>query len=130
MSRLVVAVPSQDPDGLSAQRSEHFGRAPYFVVAETAAGGLISVRTIENPTGETSPHVQVTTALAKAGVTDVLVAGIGEGMRGKLGAAGVRIWHDGSSATVRQSLEAFVSGSLDPLGDDHTHNHHGGHAFN
>lgn len=130
MSRLIVAVPSQEPDGLSAQRSEHFGRAPYFVVAETAAGGLISVRTIENPANEKSPHAQVIAALAKAGVTDVLVAGIGEGMRGRLGAAGVRIWHDGSSATVRQSLEAFVSGSLDPLGDDHTHSHHGGHAFN
>ncbi len=130
MSRLIVAIPSQDPTGLAAARSEHFGRAPYFVVAETAAGGLISVRTIENPTGKDSPHALVTKALAGAGVTDVLVTGIGSGMRGKLGAAGVRIWHDGSSATVRESLEAFVSGSLDPLGDDETHHHHGGHAFN
>lgn len=130
MSRLIVAIPSQDPNGLSAERSEHFGRAPYFVVAETAAGGLISVRTIENPTSEAAAHARVTGALAKAGVTDVLVADIGSGMRGSLGAAGVRIWHDSSSATVRQSLEAFVSGSLDPLGDDETRSHHGGHAFN
>lgn len=130
MSRLIIAVPAADGDGLDAARSEHFGRAPYFAVAETAPGGLISFEVIENSSAGPHTHSRIAGLLADAGVTDVVVAGIGEGMRAKLGSAGVRIWHDGSSATVRQSLEAFVSGSLDPLGEDEAHSHHGGHAFN
>jgi predicted Fe-Mo cluster-binding NifX family protein len=48
MSKKIV-VPVEDKKGLEARLSEHFGRAPYFVVVELDESGQIaSLRTISN----------------------------------------------------------------------------------
>ena len=131
---MTVAVPSELPGGLAAQRSTHVGRARVFTVVDVGYDGSIGeVRVVPNPADDTSPHGVVATMLVREGVTDLVVEGIGEGMRTRLVPAGVRIWHDSRSATVLEAVRSLSTGVLAPLNETHVHpgHHHawhGGHS--
>lgn len=122
---MTVAVPSELPGGLTAHRSTHVGRARAFTLIDVGHDGSIGqVRVLVNPADDTSSHGVVATMLVHEAVTDLVVEGIGEGMRTRLVPAGVRIWHDASSATVLDAVRAVAAGLLAPLGEGHVHPGH------
>jgi len=131
---MTVAVPSELPGGLAARRSTHVGRAQAFTVVDIGRDGSIGeVRVMPNPADDTSPHGVVATMLVHEAVTDLVVEGIGEGMRTRLVPAGVRIWHDSRSATVLDAVRSLAAGVLAPLSETqvhpgHHHARHGGHS--
>jgi predicted Fe-Mo cluster-binding NifX family protein len=44
-----VVIPAEDRSGLNAKLSEHFGRAPYFIVVDLDEdGNVLSVQTLRN----------------------------------------------------------------------------------
>lgn len=120
VSRFVVAVPAISDQGLEANRSSHFVDAEFFAVAEVVGGGLLAVRSLRVPVAPQDGS-EIADVLLQAGVTDILIDDAGDDVRARLGAGGVRLWRDGSSATVREALESFLTGSLDPFGEDDAH---------
>ena len=126
--RRKVAVPSESGGGLHCPRSPHVGRAPSFTLVDVAEdGSLGTVQVLRSPVAE-GGHGVVATLLVGEAVTDVVVYGIGEGMRARLVPAGVRIWHDARSETVEGAVRSLVAGMLAPLEDDDVHpGGHGGH---
>jgi len=116
-ARRRVAVPSEVSGGLGAARSRHVGRAPAFALVEVAGDGSIdAIRVLRNPSPE-GGHGLVASLLVGEAVTDLVVAGIGEGMRARLEQSGIRIWHDGRSATVEDAVRSLAAGVLVRLAD-------------
>jgi len=112
MDHTIVAVPSTTPAGLEAPRSQHFGRAEYFIVAHVEHGRVTRVTAIANQPEAQGGHGQIARGLIEDGLTDIVTAGIGEGMSSKFMAAGVSIWMDRDSATVGEAIAGYLSGSL------------------
>lgn len=125
-----VAIPCESSDGLDALRSAHVGRAPFFVLVRIAEDGSLGPARIErNPADESSGHGVVAAMLVGEAVTDLVVEGIGEGMRTRLVPAGVRIWRDTRSETAGDAARALAAGVLAPLAEADVHpGHHGRHG--
>jgi predicted Fe-Mo cluster-binding NifX family protein len=43
-----IVIPAEDENGLNARLSEHFGRAPYFIIVELEDGSVTSVQVVPN----------------------------------------------------------------------------------
>lgn len=112
MDHAIVAVPSTTPAGLEAPRSQHFGRAEYFIVVHVEQGRVAHVTAVANQPQAQGGHAQIARGLIEDGLTDIVTAGIGEGMVAKARAAGVSIWIDRESATVGEAIAGFLSGAL------------------
>jgi predicted Fe-Mo cluster-binding NifX family protein len=119
-ARTVIAVPSETAEGLGAARSEHFGRSPYFILVELLGNVVGDVVTIENsPHGERGCGGPVR-LLFDAGVTDVVVAGVGARPLAALLDADVRVYRDATTGTVGGAVNALIDGALErvaPEGD-------------
>jgi len=44
-----IVIPAEDSNGLDARLSEHFGRAPYFIIVELDEGGnIVNIQSVSN----------------------------------------------------------------------------------
>ena len=103
-----LLIPTTDANGASAQLSGHFGRAPYYAVADTETG---AVATVANPSvshghGECVPASQ---AFGEGGYDAVVCQGIGQGAINRLKQAGVPVYvADGPDVAQKRSQEFFT----------------------
>lgn len=106
-----IAVPSDAPGGLGAQRSGHFGRCAAFTLVDLVDGRVTAVAVLENP-----PHTQggclaPVARLAEHKVDAIVVDGIGG--RPLLGfhQVGIAV-HAGTGETVSDTVLAYATGRL------------------
>lgn len=72
-----VAVPSEAPGGLEAQRAGHFGRCEFFTVVDIADGAIDGVGVVQNMPHTSGGCMAPVSMLAQQGVDALLVVGIG-----------------------------------------------------
>ena len=77
MSTLKVAVPSNNPGGLSAQRSDHFGHSDLFTLLEIEDGRLVGTTIHQHVSHGSGGCMEPVRALAEAGVEKIIVGGMG-----------------------------------------------------
>jgi predicted Fe-Mo cluster-binding NifX family protein len=105
-----LLIPTTDTTGPSAQLSGHFGRAPYYAVADTETG---AVTTVANPSvshghGECVPATDI---FGGDAFDAVVCQGIGRGAIARLEQAGVPVFvFDGPD--VASAMAAFRDRSL------------------
>jgi predicted Fe-Mo cluster-binding NifX family protein len=106
-----IAVPSDAPGGLTAERSGHFGRCACFTVVDVVDDRVTAVEVLENP-----PHVEggclaPVARLAEHNVDALIVDGIGG--RPLLGfhQVGIAV-HAGVGQHVSEAVAAYVQGLL------------------
>jgi predicted Fe-Mo cluster-binding NifX family protein len=105
-----LLIPTADPHGLEAHLSGHFGRAPFYAVADTETG---TVQTVANPSvghghGECVPAGG---AFGPGGFDAVVCQGIGQGAIARLAAAGIPVFvHEGPD--VAAAMAAFQAHQL------------------
>ena len=107
-----VAVPTEQPGGLEARRSNHFGHAAAFVIADVMDDAIGQVTSVTNP-----PHVHggcMTTVnmLSSHGVTAVVAGGMGRGPLTGLTRAGIHIYYSADTATAGEAIQALTDGEL------------------
>ena len=127
-----LLIPTINTNGASAVLSGHFGRAPYYAIADTATG---AVTVVANPSVEHG-HVEcvpATDVFGEGGFDAVVCQGIGGGAIARLAAAGIPVFaHEGPDVasamaafrdrTVRQAgLDDGCGGSGGCGGHDHDH---------
>jgi predicted Fe-Mo cluster-binding NifX family protein len=118
-----ICIPITDDHGLDSAVCAHFGSAPAFLIVDTESGAL---RTVTNGSqhhahGQCSPLA----SLQGERIDAMVVGGIGAGALGKLAAAGIPV-HLAAYATVRETVDALVAGTLPVMGPDLACAHHGG----
>jgi len=108
----MLVILAESPD-LNAPVASRFGRAPY--IGWVMEDG--SIRWEPNPFLNEAHGVgtRFSVYLVESGVQDVITGAIpGTNAAGALIGSGIRLW-DGRGMTVAQALEAFRTGSLQPI---------------
>jgi predicted Fe-Mo cluster-binding NifX family protein len=108
-----VAVSAQRDD-IEALVDPRFGRAAWFILADTAADEWTTQDNRASANGSGSGGL-VAAQLAAQGVAAVITGNVGPSARKKLHSAGVRILQAGNGVTVRDALTALRDGSLPSL---------------
>jgi predicted Fe-Mo cluster-binding NifX family protein len=111
-----LLIPTTDTNGSSAPLSGHFGRAPFYAVADTETGEVVTVAnpSVSHGHGECVPASEV---FGGDGFDAVVCQGIGRGAIGRLVSAGVPVFvHNGPD--VASAVAAFRSHSLRVAGSD------------
>jgi predicted Fe-Mo cluster-binding NifX family protein len=111
-----LLIPTNDTNGASAQLSGHFGRAPYYAIADTDTD---TVTVVANPSvshghGDCVPASE---AFGESGFDAVVCQGIGRGAINRLAEAGVAVYvSDGPD--VASAIASFRRSSLRVVGSD------------
>lgn len=104
-----IGIPSDSPGGLHAGVSEHFGHCDLFTAVEIEGGQVMNVWTIDNE-GEHNCMVPVM-KMANAGVSTVLIGGIGRRPLMEFQNNGIRVFV-GASGTVQDAVSTYLRGRL------------------
>ena len=111
-----LLIPTTDTNGASALLSGHFGRAPYYTLADTETG---AVTTVANPSvshghGECVPATEI---FGQDGFDAVVCQGIGRGAVAHLEQAGVPVFM-AEGPDVAAAVASFRRSSLRVVGTD------------
>jgi predicted Fe-Mo cluster-binding NifX family protein len=105
--RVRVAVPSESPGGLAAQRSGHFGRAECFTIVEIVGDQVGEVGVLQNRPHTEGGCMSPVMLLAQQGVNAIVVDGIGGRPLAGFNQVGIAV-HAGSGQTVEDSIRAYA----------------------
>lgn len=124
IERIRIAIPVVGFDGIDSEVSEHFGRAPGFIVADSGGGELTYLDTVKARRASECAPVR---ALVSAGSRVVVAKSMGRGAMQRCHDAGMRILH-ASGSTVGEILEQYRSECCCDFPDSrlcehHTHGH-------
>lgn len=125
---ILVAVPSEEPGGLNAAPSAHFGHCACYTIAKVADGAITDVTVVPNKGHDHGGCVQPVTELAAQGVKALLAGGMGMKPLNAMQQAGIEVYYSVGQLTVGDALNAFAQGKLQPFGKDQLctgcHGHH------
>jgi predicted Fe-Mo cluster-binding NifX family protein len=117
-----IAIPSELPGGLDAQRAGHFGRCACFTVVDVVDGKVGDIEVLVN-----APHVEggcmaPVLVLAEHNVDAIVVDGIGGRPLMGFNQVGIAV-HAGVGTDVRTTVDAYLSGGLPEVGFEHACQH-------
>ncbi len=112
MKTTKIAVPSNQPGGLEAEVSGHFGHCDLYTIVEIGDDGLQSVRPLANPPHEHGGCLAPVQLLADQGVTAILVGGLGRRPLMGFHQAGIEVYLAAGFDTVGKAIEVFRNGQL------------------
>jgi predicted Fe-Mo cluster-binding NifX family protein len=115
-----LAVPSEDPGGLDAALSPHFGHAYAFTLLDIEEDQVKNVEVLPNGGHEQGGCMTPVMLLKNAGV-DAMMAG-GMGMRPLAGfqQVGIDVYFSDQAATVAQAVELLTTGMAKKFGPAQT----------
>jgi predicted Fe-Mo cluster-binding NifX family protein len=108
--KLCITSNSAQPDAPVAPR---FGRAPWFIIWDAETDTYEPIRNVQNMAAAAGAGIQSATAVARAGAEVVLTGHIGPKAISVLKEADVKV-AVGAEGTVREALEAWRAGELEP----------------
>ena len=110
--KMIVAIPSENPGGMEAAASGHFGHCGIFTLVTVADGKIEEVVLQPNMPHEQGGCLAPVNMLAGRGVK-VLIAG-GMGMRPLMGfnSVGIDVFFNNGMDKVGNIIDAFIKGQL------------------
>jgi predicted Fe-Mo cluster-binding NifX family protein len=120
----LIAVAAEDDCGLESNVSHHFGRCPYYVIAESEDGRIGPVRVVANPYYDEHSPGQVPMFIKSQGVAVMIAGGMGSRAKEIFDHHGIEV-ATGAQGTVRRTLEDYLGGRLS--GYDPCSGREGGH---
>lgn len=120
MSSYIVAVPSDNPGGLEASRSGHFGHSDIFTLLEIDNNQVVAVSTHEHVAHDSGGCMAPVRALAEAGVKNIIVGGMGGTPLALCSEIGMTVYLANKSEYSRVSdvAAAFIEGKLSVMNHD------------
>lgn len=116
-----IAVPSNNPGGLEAGRSDHFGHCDLFTVIDLDQDKKISqVSTVDNVAHDAGGCMVPVKVLSDAKVNAIVVGGMGaRPMRG-FNEVGIEVYYADQNAIVdvRAAVDSFIKGLLPMMRGD------------
>ncbi|HQG03631.1 MAG TPA: NifB/NifX family molybdenum-iron cluster-binding protein [Thermoleophilia bacterium] len=109
-----VAISAQGKD-LDALVDPRFGRARWFIIADTETGDSRALDNGANVEASGGAGVQAGSAVAAEGVEAVITGNVGPNAHKVLATAGITIHQVESGVVAREALAAFARGELPAL---------------
>lgn len=110
-----IAIPTDNPGGLKANRAEHFGHCDIFTLVDLDEGkGIRSVETIANGGHEAGGCMVPVNVLHQAGADAIIVSGMGaRPMQGFTG-VGIKVYFamGEGGATAHDTINKFIANQL------------------
>lgn len=107
MNSVKIAVPSDNPGGLEAAVSAHFGHCDLYTIVELDEQGVKSVSTLDNPPHQEGGCLAPVQLLAQSGVKKLLAGGMGRRPLAGFNQAGIEVYLAAGQPTVGQSIQAL-----------------------
>lgn len=124
MNRKIV-FPTNEPNGLLSKRGAHFGRANFYTVVEIDASNTVcDVMIYQNPGHSESGCGGAVSNIRALGVETLVVSGIGASPLKGFIQNGINVFYDNASASVNESVKAFLSEKLPLMTPENSCNHH------
>ncbi|SDO79617.1 NifB/NifX family molybdenum-iron cluster-binding protein [Desulforhopalus singaporensis] len=112
---MLIAIPSDNPGGMEAQRSDHFGHCDVFTLVELDDSKEVkSVVTLQNGEHQAGGCMVPVALLKNAGVDAIVVGGIGARPMQGFANEGIAVYFAdrNSIRTVAQAATSFAAGRL------------------
>jgi len=106
-----LVFPTDENNGYLSKRGAHFGKAKYYTIITVANGEIADVECIENPGHSGACGGAVANILALK-PDALIVSGIGGSPAQGFAEAGLDLYFDQNSPTVKQSVAMFTAGKL------------------
>jgi predicted Fe-Mo cluster-binding NifX family protein len=110
-----IAIPSEAPGGLAAQRAGHFGRCTCFTLVDVAGDQVKEVAVLENAPHTEGGCMAPVLVLAERRVDAIVVDGIGGRPLMGFNQVGIAV-HAGVGDDVATAVRAYIQGSLPVVG--------------
>ncbi|MBN1266468.1 MAG: NifB/NifX family molybdenum-iron cluster-binding protein, partial [Anaerolineales bacterium] len=108
---MIIAVSSESDQGLESVVSAHFGRCPFFILADVEGEEIKSVRSLQNPFFGHHQPGQVPGFIHEQGANVMLTGGMGQRAIQFFQQYGIQA-ATGAHGTVRHSLQMFFQAEL------------------
>ncbi len=119
-----VVIPTNTPDGLLAKRGAHFGKAPFYVIVDIENGEIKDVDFTSNPGHSGGACGNAVMNIKNLGADALIVSGIGPNPLMGFKQVGIKVYYDGESTTVEESINKFISGELQEMTPQMSCSHH------
>jgi len=126
---MIIAVSSESDQGLESVVGAHFGRCPFFVLAEVDGTEIKAVRSVQNPFFAAHQPGQVPGFIHELGADVMLTGGMGQRAIMFFQQYGIQA-ATGAYGTVRHALQMFFQAELseaEPCAESTEHAAHGHH---
>ncbi len=110
MTQGKIAIPTNNPGGLKAMRSSHFGHCDTYTIVDIVSGGISSVESVENQEHGAGGCLVPVSLLKDLGVNAILVGGIGGRPLQAFAEKGIQVYFAAKDAY--HDAEAVVDGFL------------------
>ena len=107
-----LVFPTNENEGYLSKRGAHFGKANFYTVVTIEDGKIIDVEGIQNGGHNTGACSNAVTNIMNLNPDALIVGGIGGRPAQGFAEAGLDVYFDQTSATVEDSLKAFLSNKL------------------
>jgi predicted Fe-Mo cluster-binding NifX family protein len=98
---------------LDSQVDPRFGRARYFILIDTESGRFTAYDNLKNVSAVQGSGILAAQAVVDVGAAAVITGHVGPKAAGTLEAGAIRVYL-GASGTVKEAVEAFQAGQLQP----------------
>ena len=109
-----IVIPAEDENGLNARLSEHFGRAPYFIIVELEDGSVTSVQVVPNESEHFGGFGLPSDRILQVRPNAIITYGIGPRALSIFQRAGVAVLR-ANADTVKDVIEAYKQDKLEEL---------------
>lgn len=118
--KTILAIPSENPGGLSAALGQHFGHCDLYTIVEIENGEALNVSLLPNVPHQHGGCMAPVNHLASHGVQKLIAGGMG--MRPLMGfqQKGIEVYFGGASALVQDAVNAFIEGRLSQFSTENT----------
>ena len=109
-----VCFPTMGTKGLDEVLGDHFGRVPTYTIVDTETGEATAIDNTSEHTGGMGSPPEI---MKVAGVDVMVVNGLGKRAIMMFEEMGIMV-HVGASGTVRDALNMYNAGALEPATDE------------
>ncbi|MDZ7641422.1 MAG: NifB/NifX family molybdenum-iron cluster-binding protein [Desulfurivibrio sp.] len=120
MEKLRIATPTNNPGGLGASRSEHFGHCDIFTLVDLVDNQVAGVETINNAEHGAGGCLIPVEMLQQQGVKALLAGGMGKRPLQACKQAGIEVYFAAPSLypDVQKVIDAWLAGQLTAIDDE------------
>ena len=110
-----IVYPTNEDMGFLSKRGAHFGKAKFYTVITLDEGKIAEVEVVKNPGHDAGGCGNAVANIMDLKPDAMIVSGIGASPAKGFVNAGLTLYFDQNSATVKESIECFISGTLQQI---------------
>lgn len=119
MEKIIIAVPSENPGGLEAAPSGHFGHCDCYTLVELENGQPGQVKIVPNEGHSQGGCMVPVNTLGDMGVKVLVAGGMGRNPLAGFMQRGITVYHNQGLTNVGAIVQALIAGKLPAFSLDH-----------